>query len=134
MSVNAQHAPPPTAPPWVTPEMMALFMSHMTTITQSLYPTTAPTTGLPQPKAEMDTKEQRGVKKKRSRKKQKTCTNTIANDDDDDDDVVLDMDETTTPENSYRRLNWQKGRQDWSRPSKVKGEIDKVNVDTLPEI
>ncbi len=45
-----------------------------------------------------------------------------------------DWDEGTTSENSYRRLNWQKGRQDWSRPSKLKAEIEKVTVDTLPEI
>jgi len=32
-----------------------------------------------------------------------------------------------------RRVNWQKGRQDWSRPSKTKKEIEKVTVDTLAE-
>jgi hypothetical protein len=37
-------------------------------------------------------------------------------------------------ENSVRRLNWQKGRQDWSRPSKTKAEIARVTVDTMPEV
>ena len=58
---NAQHAAPPPAPPWATPEMMALFMSHMTTITQNLYPATAPKSEVPQPKAEKDTKQERIV-------------------------------------------------------------------------
>jgi hypothetical protein len=132
---NAQHAPPPPpAPPWATPEMMALFMSHMTTITQNLYPATAPQSQVPQPKAEKDTKQQRSVQKKRGRKKQKTSSNAIAHEDEDDDSDVGDRDEMTTSENTYRRLNWQKGRQDWSRPSKLKAEIEKVTVDTLPEI
>jgi hypothetical protein len=47
---------------------------------------------------------------------------------------VEDWEEMTTSENTYRRLNWQKGRQDWSRPSKLRAEIEKVTVDTLPEI
>jgi hypothetical protein len=105
--------------------MLAMFLNHMTHITQSFHPKTEPTIGLPQPKAE---------KTKRGRKKHRTSNNNIANDDEEDDDVVLVIDEPTTSENSYRRLNWQKGRQDWSRPSKVKAEIDKVTVDTLPEI
>jgi hypothetical protein len=37
-------------------------------------------------------------------------------------------------ENSVRRLNWQKGRQDWSRPSKTQAEIDKVTVDSITEV
>ena len=45
-----------------------------------------------------------------------------------DDDVVL------VTENSVRRLNWQKGRQDWSRPSKMQAEIDKVIVDSITEV
>ena len=50
---------------------------------------------------------------------------------------VLDSfsdDEFFGTENSVRRLNWQKGRQDWSRPSKTKAEIEKVTVDTMPEV
>jgi hypothetical protein len=131
---NAQHAPPPSAPPWATPEMMALFMNHMTAITQNLYPAAAPQSQVPQPKAEKDTKQQRSMQKKRGRKKQKTSSNAIAHEDEDDDSDVEDWDEMTTSENSKRRLNWQKGRQDWSRPSKLKAEIDKVTVNTLPEI
>ncbi len=37
-------------------------------------------------------------------------------------------------ENTWRRANWQKGRQDWSRPSKIAAEVKKVTVDTLPEV
>ncbi len=37
-------------------------------------------------------------------------------------------------ENSVRRLNWQKGRQDWSRPSKTQAEIDKMTVDSITEV
>ncbi len=37
-------------------------------------------------------------------------------------------------ENSVRRLNWQNGRQDWSRPSKTQAEIDKVTVDSITEV
>jgi hypothetical protein len=45
-----------------------------------------------------------------------------------------DDEEFLGTENSVRRLNWQKGRQDWSRPKKTKAEIDKVTVNTMPEI
>ena len=44
-----------------------------------------------------------------------------------------DDEESTVSENSKRRVNWQKGRQDWARPSKTKKEIEKVTVDTLAE-
>jgi len=44
-----------------------------------------------------------------------------------------DDEESTVSENTKRRINWQKGRQDWARPSKTKKEIDKVTVDTLAE-
>ena len=46
----------------------------------------------------------------------------------------FDAEESSTSENSKRRINWQKGRQDWSQPSKIKKEIDKVTVDTLAEV
>jgi hypothetical protein len=49
-------------------------------------------------------------------------------------DLYYDDDEFTSFENSKRRLNWQKGRQDWSRPSKQKKEIEKVTCDTLAEV
>ncbi len=42
--------------------------------------------------------------------------------------------ETYVSENTCRRANWQKGRQDWSRPSKIAAEVKKVTVDTLPEV
>jgi hypothetical protein len=28
-------------------------------------------------------------------------------------------------------VNWQKGRQDWSLPSRIKAEIEKVTVDLI---
>ncbi len=49
-------------------------------------------------------------------------------------DLSYDDDEFTPFENSKRRLNWQKGRQDWSRPSKLKKELEKVTCDTLAEV
>ncbi len=45
-----------------------------------------------------------------------------------------DDDDFGVTENSVRRLNWQKGRQDWSRPSKMQAEIDKVTVDSITEV
>ncbi len=37
-------------------------------------------------------------------------------------------------ENSVRRLNWQKRRQDWARQSKINQEIEKVTVDSITEV
>lgn len=45
-----------------------------------------------------------------------------------------EKDEGTTSENSIRWRNWQKGRQDWSRPSKIRAKIEKVTVNFMPEI
>ncbi len=49
-------------------------------------------------------------------------------------DTDFDVEDNSTSENMKRRINWQKGRQDWSQPSKTKREIDKVTVDTLAEV
>jgi hypothetical protein len=43
-------------------------------------------------------------------------------------------DEFLVTENTVRRLNWQKGRQDWSQPSKIQAEIDKVTVDSITDV
>ena len=45
-----------------------------------------------------------------------------------------DVEDVYVSENNLRRLNWQKGRQDWARPSKIAAEIEKVTVDTMPEV
>ncbi len=42
--------------------------------------------------------------------------------------------ETYVSENTCRRANWQKGRQDWSRPSKIATEVKKVTVDTYQKL
>jgi hypothetical protein len=104
--------------PWTTPEMMAMFVSHMTALTQNQQ----------QVKPEVDAKRKYTETKPRSRKKPRSTARTSAEKDKDD------WFAATTSENSFRRLNWQKGRQDWSPPSRIKAEIDKVTVDTLPEI
>ena len=49
-------------------------------------------------------------------------------------DLGYDNDKFTTFENSKRRMNWQKGRQDWARPSKIKSQIEKVTCETLAEV
>ncbi len=46
----------------------------------------------------------------------------------------FDDEEFFGTENSVRRLNWQKGRQDWARPSKINQEIEKVTVDSITEV
>ncbi len=74
-----------------------------------------------------------GRKKGRPRKK---CIKGDTNNDAKSSCIGTDYndEETSTSENSMRRLNWQKGRQDWPRPSKMQKEIDKVTVDTLAEV
>ena len=42
--------------------------------------------------------------------------------------------ETYVSEHTRRREKWQKGRQDWSCPTKIAAEVKKVTVDTLPEV
>jgi hypothetical protein len=98
--------------------MMALFLTHMNALTQNQQSV----------KPERDVKRKLTDRKPRNPKKQRT---TVSRSSDNNDEEWFTG---TTSENSHRRLNWQKGRQDWSRPSKIKAEIDKVTVDTLPEI
>ncbi len=95
-----------------------MFVNHMTALAQTHQ----------QVKPEVDAKRKSAEPKPRSRKKARSTARTSAEKDEDD------WFAATTSENSFRRLNWQKGRQDWARPSRIKAEIDKVTVDTLPEI
>ena len=95
-----------------------MFVNHMTALAQTHQ----------QVKPEVDAKRKSAEPKPRSRKMARSTARTSAEKDEDD------WFAATTSENSFRRLNWQKGRQDWSRPSKIKAEINKVTVDTLPEI
>jgi hypothetical protein len=118
MTAGASPVSPATPPPWATPEMMALFLSHMNALTQNQQSV----------KPEGGSKRKVTDKKPRISKKQRNTVNCSSDNNDDE------WFTGTTSENSHRRLNWQKGRQDWSRPSKIKAEIDKVTVDTLPEI
>jgi hypothetical protein len=118
MTAGATPVSPATPPPWATPEMMALFLSHMNALTQNQQSV----------KPEGGSKRKVTDKKPRISKKQRNTVNCSSDNNDDE------WFTGTTSENSHRRLNWQKGRQDWSRPSKIKAEIEKVTVDTLPEI
>ena len=118
MTAGASPVSPATPPPWATPEMMALFLSHMNALTQNQQSV----------KPEGGSKRKVTDKKPRISKKQRNTVNCSSDNNDDE------WFTGTTSENSHRRLNWQKGRQDWSRPSKIKAEIEKVTVDTLPEI
>jgi hypothetical protein len=123
MTSSAATVAPAKPPPWATPEMMAMFLSHMTTLTQNQHQVKPE-----EVKPEEDAKRKSTGRKPRSRKKRRSTASSRT-----------EMDEDawftgTTSENSHRRLNWQKGRQDWSRPSRIKAEIKKVTVDTLPEI
>ncbi len=95
-----------------------MFVNHMTALAQNQN----------QVKLEVDAKRKATEPKPRSRKKAKSTARTSGEKDEDD------WFAATTSENSFSRLNWQKGRQDWARPSRIKAEIDKVTVDTLPEI
>ncbi len=119
----------PTMPPaWFTPEMITQFMNHVSTLSNSMRPQTTTKSEHKHVKGEQATTQIRTLTKRRSNKKQKTFATDISGISDDDPFA------TTTSENSYRRLNWQKGRQDWSRPSKIAAEIKKVTVETVPEI
>jgi hypothetical protein len=115
---DAKEESSPASTTEVTPEMMALFLTHIHALTQNQQSV----------KPERDVKRKLTDRKPRNPKKQRT---TVSRSSDNNDEEWFTG---TTSENSHRRLNWQKGRQDWSRPSKIKAEIDKVTVDTLPEI
>jgi hypothetical protein len=84
--------------------------------------------------AEADVKDK--PKKKRKSGKQSKVTTEASSTQGDEDELSSgpEEDEAYTTENNMRRLNWQKGRQDWSRPSKIKAEVEKVTVDTLAEV
>jgi hypothetical protein len=118
----------PAPPSWLTPEMFSQFMQHMQGLTQN--------------GAHVAVKEQKrktekpstttGKRKGRPTKKAHAVDTNM---DSKSPHIGKDYDdeESTASENSMRRVNWQKGRQDWSRPSKTKKEIEKVTVDTLAE-
>ena len=110
----------PQAPAWLTPEMIQQFML----LAQA-------------PKVEPPVEAQNNSKRKKDKKpksadpqkdsahkKRKVSSSDFRSEDD----------ECSTFENSKRRLNWQKGRQDWSRPTKQKKVIEQVTCDTLAEV
>ena len=84
--------------------------------------------------AEADLKEKTKKKWKSGKQNKVTTEASTAQGDDDELSSGPEEDEATATENSMRRLNWQKGRQDWSRPSKIKTEVEKVTVDTLAQV
>jgi hypothetical protein len=117
--------------------MMDLFMKDMLMAVQGKQMAMqSSTTANQKPTRDNDGKDDK--KTKRKSKRSKLCSETKIEGatsaiEDEGSDSSVEQD-TYVSENTCRRANWQKGRQDWSRPSKIAAEVKKVTVETLPEV
>jgi hypothetical protein len=110
----------PLTPTWMTPELIQQFMQQAQAIKAE--PPVEPQNNS---KRKKDKIPKSAVPKKERPPKKRNISSS---------DLSCDDDDCTPFENSKRRLNWQKGRQDWSRPSKQRKVIEQVTCDTLAEV